>query len=189
MGRNVSILIPFVLPIIGCGIYFILYKLNFSSYKFRLYAVILCLIFPQSLQSAYIFYHNFYPDSRIIAKRWLKKNISNSSSVGFNDSCSGSSPASSAGLNAVFDPSAKLKLDYYVLNSYWSSFLDKHYLNRFGYLRFVDQKYIHFYEYESNEAFKFDRFDNIQSANINDYSIIKIFQSNGPDIIVLKSTF
>jgi len=81
LGRNVSILIPFVLPIIGCGIYFILYKLNFSSYKFRLYAVILCLIFPQSLQSAYIFYHNFYPDSRIIAKRWLEKNISNSSSV------------------------------------------------------------------------------------------------------------
>jgi hypothetical protein len=187
LGRNVSILIPFVLPIIGCGIYFILYRMNFTSYKFRLYAVILCLIFPQSLQSTYIVYHNFYPDSRIIAKRWLKKNISSSSSVGFNDACSGSSPALRAGLNAIFDPGLKLKLDYYVLNSYWPSFLDKYYFNRFGYLRIIDQKYIHFYEYESNEAFKFDRFKNIESASINNYSIIKIFQSNGPDVIILKS--
>jgi hypothetical protein len=186
LSRNVSILLPFVLPFIGCGVYYLVYKIDFLNLKIRIIIALLILVIPQGLQSIYIFYHNFYPDSRIIAKKWLKNNINNSSTVGYNDACSGSSAASVAGLRVEFDPNLKLNLDYYVLNSYWTNIFDKYYFNRYGYLRFIDQKYIHFYEYEKNEAFKFDRYESVKYAVIPGYSIIKIFKYNGPDVIVLK---
>ena len=186
LNRNVSILIPFVLPIVAFGIYHFVYNCRFFTKKIRFLVIVLGLVIPQGIQSLYIFYHNFYPDSRRVAQIWLKNNINRSADVGFNDACSGSSAAAIAGLNAIYDPYLKHNFEYYVLNSYWASIIDKYYFNRYGYLRFIDQKYIHFYEYENNDAIKSVFLENLDSFKVNNYSIIKIFNSNGPDIIVLK---
>jgi hypothetical protein len=186
LNRNVTIVIPFVLPIVAFGIYRFVYNCSFFTKKIRFLVIVLGLVIPQGIQSLYIFYHNFYPDSRKVAQKWLKNNINKSAEVGFNDACSGSSAAAVAGLNAIYDPYLKHNFEYYVLNSYWASIIDKYYFNRYGYFRFIDQKYIHFYEYEKNDAIKPFFLEKFESFKIDNYSIIKIFNSNGPDIIVLK---
>lgn len=189
INRNMMILLPFILPVFGYGLFSIhKFSLNFSGKKRILIKALLALvvIFP-SAQTGYAFIHDFQPDSRVLAHDWVNKHIPAGATIGMNEFCSGYSPAANATNRLAVDPHMQNGHNYYVLNSYWRGVLDPVYRNRLGVWQVIDQKYLWFHNgLDSNFYRKVDKSVTINSTIPNDYKVLKVFDSNGPDIVILE---
>ena len=124
-------------------------------------------------------------DSRKAAHNWLLERPEfYDIKVGVTYSCSGASPAENISW-LIKDPFARENLEYYVIEDYWpNSFFD--YQKRKNILFVLNHKSDHFYYYNSLRFFN-TRFtyDMELYKNIN-YSLIKEFSGNGPNIYIFK---
>ena len=121
------------------------------------------------------------PASVWASKRWLDKNLPAKARVGSNEFCSGVAPISRTDVSIVVDPLVSLDLDWYVINSYWDSpFFD-------AYGTIGEQKYFHFYRFNRPRNLNLgNSLPDLKSVLPSGYEIVKLFSSNGPDVIVLR---
>ena len=184
LNRNLMIFVPLILIFLGLGSskFWQMGKRKFGAAKiFVLITFLACAI-----NSSYIFLHDFKIDSRVIAANQLRSYIPLNSIVGVNEACSGSSPATEAGFKVDYDPFLEKKFTYYVINSYWPSPYQALYAKN-GILQEFDQKYIHFYLFSNTEFWKLS-FSSMVWDSVDGYDVVKVFKSNGPDVIVLKKS-
>jgi hypothetical protein len=188
INRNMMILLPFILPVFGYGFFSInqfALKLDGNKKLITRAFLTLTIIFASG-QTAYAFVHDFQPDSRIVAHDWLKEHIPAGPTIGTNEFCSGSSPAA-MGNKLAKDPYMKTGYKYYVLNSYWKSALDPVYRNRLGVWQVIDQKYLWFHNNMDDIFYrKIDKSVTIDNTIPSSYRVLKVFDSNGPDIVILE---
>jgi hypothetical protein len=182
LNRNLMIFVPLILVFIGLGSAKLWErkKAVFSIGKF----FVTLAFFVSALNVTYIFLHDFQTDSRVLAANSITKIIPSESTVGINEACSGSSPAQVAGFKTQYDPFLKEQLPYYVLNSYWPGPYQGLY-SKSGILQEFDQKYIHFHLFSNTEFWKLS-FTARDWDIVNGYEVIKVYKSNGPDVIVLR---
>jgi 4-amino-4-deoxy-L-arabinose transferase-like glycosyltransferase len=187
LNRNMSITIPFVIPVMALGAYSMFHTLRA---KLGNNAAIFCaLIF--FAQPSYAFgtsaLHDLKQDSRLLASPWIKENIPNGTVIGVGGTCSNMSPAQTAGFQTEIDAFLDQKKEYYVFVSYWGSPFDDFYRKNVGIFQVVDQKYLHFYHFNDRKIFRLPK----EKLSLNDltptgYEIIKVISSNGPDVIILE---
>jgi len=186
-NRNVSITLPFVIPVMAWGAHslFLLLRAKIGNNK----AIFCALIFfLQPIYSLGVSLSNdLKQDSRLVASLWLKENVPKHMVIGVNESCSGKGPASTAGFQIQTDPFLDQKKEYYVFVHYWGTPFDDFYRKNVGIAQVVDQKYLHFDHVNDRTIFRFPK----QKPTLDDltpigYEIVKLFSSNGPDVIVLK---
>jgi hypothetical protein len=184
LNRNLMIFVPLILIFLGLGSgkFWQMGNSKFSSTKI----LVLIVYFACTINSCYIFLHDFEKDSRVIAASRLGGLIPPNTIVGVNEACSGSSPAGEAGFEILYDPFLKDKLPYYVINSYWPSPYQALY-SKNGFLQEFDQKYIHFYLFSNTEFWKLSFTPRVWDT-VDGYEVVKVFNSNGPDVIVLKKS-
>lgn len=182
LNRNLMIFVPLILLFIGFGSA----KLWESHGRIFTFAkfLVTAAFFAGALNVSYIFFHDFQTDSRVLAANDITRIIPSESTVGINEACSGSSPAQEAGFKTLYDPFLKEQLPYYVLNSYWPGPYQGLY-SKSGVLQEFDQKYIHFYLFSNTEFWKLS-FSTRDWDIVNGYEVIKVYNSNGPDVIVLR---
>lgn len=186
LHRNMAIAVPFLLPVFGYGFYRIVNMIStpFLIKRSVAYLLICLIVVSQGFQTTYAFSHDFNKDSRLLAYEWIRQNIPVKSNVGINEQCFGSSPADQNENNLVTDRFMEKKLDYYVFNSYGNSSLEFYYHNR-GIGQVIDQKYIHFNYFNNLNISYFNDPRTVNDLVPQGYHILKIFSSNGPDIVVL----
>ena len=182
LNRNLMIFVPLILIFLGLGSskFWQMGKRKFGAAKILVLITFLACV----INSSYIFLHDFKMDSRVIAANQLRSYIPLNSIVGVNEACSGSSPAQVAGFRTLYDPFLKEQLPYYVLNSYWPGPYQGLY-SKHGILQEFDQKYIHFYLFSNTTFWKLS-FTIRDWDIVNGYEVIKVYNSNGPDVIVLR---
>lgn len=187
LNRITSITIPFISPVMAIGAYSI-----FSHLSLKLgnkVAVACALIF--FAQPTYSFgisvLHDLKQDSRLLATPWLLENIPEQVVIGVNGSCSGLFPPLSAGFQTQRDPFLDQKLEYYVFVHYWGTPFDDFYRKNDGVAQVVDQKYLHFDHFNDTTFFRFSKPRlTLMDLSPPGYKIIKVFSSNGPDVIVIE---
>ncbi len=182
LNRNLMIFVPLILVFIGLG------SARLWESKKRIFTLgrflVTVAFFASALNVSYIFLHDFQTDSRVLAANNMTRIIPSESTVGINEACSGSSPAQVAGFRTLYDPFLKEQLPYYVLNSYWPGPYQGLY-SKHGILQEFDQKYIHFHLFSNTEFWKLS-FTTRDWDIVNGYEVIKVYNSNGPDVIVLR---
>ena len=188
--RNAIIVLPFVLPVFGYGlnelISIVTNRKSCLPIKIVIIAFISGLTLVLSLQSLSSFSHDLRVDSRVLAYKWISENIPSGSMIGTNEFCSGSSPAEQNKNTLVIDPEMRKNLDYYVFNTYWNSVVDPAY-KRKGLLEIEEQKYIHFYQFNAINLYFSDADQRtLESIIPQEYQILRVLNSNGPDIVILK---
>ena len=187
--RNMTIFLPLIFLIAGVGINCLYQYMSAGSKKQKIFAVLVLtgIVFSQIPQLALTIKRDFDIDSRVLAEDWLKKNIPTTAMIGTNEFCAGPSPAKIAGFKTQIDPLMNNDLDYYVFDSYWASIFEPFYKGNKGVLQEWDQKYLHFYFLNDIDIFRW-KSDSVQIASMvpPGYHLIKRFQSNGPDVLILK---
>lgn len=181
-SRNIAIGLPFITLFLVVGINqwtsdSFVGRRSFLAIRISLPFLMLSPIAAESLRSIQ---SDIQTDSRDQAVTWVRKNIPTNVSLGSNEFCSGLSPGDVAGFKTTIDPTFSLRLDYYLLNSYWDSPLSPYYQSH------SNQKFFHFYRLK-NSSVPF-RFPNLDKTNFipRGYEIIKVLSGDGPEIIVLR---
>jgi hypothetical protein len=176
--RNISILIPFLIPVFTLGIYCII------NYGKRNLTIFLIFLAPAFYYASIVFSNNA-PDSRLIAQTWIIENIDKSSTFAANEFCSGSSPAEVAGYSTAGDSGFTSSSDYVLISSYWNSPLSSFYWTR-GVLQYIDPGYIHFYNMNNRSLLKFSNDVLKTGFTYEGYSLIKIFEGSGPTLFLFR---
>lgn len=182
LNRNLMIFVPLILIFIGLGSAKLWESKKGTFTPAKLLVTI--AFFASAINVSYISVHDFQTDSRVLAANNLNRIIPSESIVGINEACSGSSPAQVAGFKTIYDPFLREQLPYYVLNSYWPGPYQGLY-SKSGILQEFDQKYIHFHLFSNTEFWKLS-FTTRDWDIVNGYEVIKVYNSNGPDVIVLR---
>lgn len=193
LHRNVSILIPFIFPIIGIGIYqfYILFTNKFSPFvRFLSNSYIFFFSLVLISNFIFLFFNNLHYDSRFMAMKWLQSNLLSDVTIGTNEACSGPSPAHGFTFQDNNDPMFVYNYEYYVINSYWDSKIDYLYHYSKPIITLMNQHYVHFNYWNEKNIFKNslvkdNSFENYNSVMSN-YELIKTFKGYGPVIYVLK---
>jgi hypothetical protein len=186
--RNMTSAVPFLVPFLAIGIKFIIESVSkrIPGQRTILIGAFGLLLFVPVLSYCYLVNNSLKVDTRILAEAWLKETVGSAMMIGTNEFCSGSSPAQVAGLTSKHDPLMEYKLEYYVFNSYWQNPATEYYADR-GVLSLIDQSNIHFEQANRTKLLsRLSKIDPSRVFNLRDYKIQKIFQGNGPDIIILK---
>ena len=184
LNRNINLFVPFVLICLNLGIDQVFnMKINPLSNFLKVLLTIFSFIYFISFSIT--IYDDLKTDSRIAAHNWLSErpefyNIK----VGVSASCSGASPAENISW-VIQDPFGEEKFQYYVLEDYSrNGFFD--FQERPNLLFVLNRKDDHF-DYIKNPRFFNNRFRYKLSLYENlDYSLIKTFSGNGPDIHIFK---
>lgn len=192
LHRNVSILIPFVIPLIGIGTFeFYNFFANKNYFLVNFFSKIYISFFFIILLAnfLYLFLNNLQEDSRVMALKWLRSNLDNGVTIGNNEVCSGPSPAHEAGFGHNHDPMFVYNYDYYVINSYWDSKIDYLYHHRNPIITLPNQHYIHFNYFNENNIFKNalnkpNSYEDYKSV-MDNYTVIKTFEGYGPKFYIL----
>lgn len=192
-NRNIVSSIPFLLPIIAAGLT-ALVSTRPSPRVLKLRPVVLgglgLLAALQFAQVAANFAADLAPDSEPIAAAWIAKHVPHGTTVGTNPACS-ESAAQVAGLPTQPDTYLADGLQYYVINSYWESGLNKAYRGPAATTAILNQKYLHYY-FPSDRDLPSDVLHlpwptvTPQEAAPSGYHVIRVFDSNGPTIVVLR---
>lgn len=190
INRNVLITAPFLLLLISFGVLQLFKHFNKMRLFRKLFFTTLSLA-ALSIQFIFVFdsvMKDLKPDSRFVAAEWIGANISENETLGINDVCSGASAAYLAGRNSVLDPWMDEGLNYYVINSYWDSEINQNFrgVNAAHYL--LEQKYIHFSYFNDKGlgTYILNIFDIHKPQIPSGFSLMKIIDSNGPQIWILK---
>ncbi len=179
LNRNVSILIPFVIPILSIGIYQISLFLINNKKNF----ILLFFYLPPLLFFIFITYSDFGIDSRYIAYEWLKKNVKANESIITNESCS----VPTFGDKFFNGPTSELVEDFFIINSYWFSGENLPERGR-GLLQIINQKNLHFYNFNDASLYKpiHHRDYNVGDIFFEKYILVKKINKNGPGIYIFK---
>jgi 4-amino-4-deoxy-L-arabinose transferase-like glycosyltransferase len=190
INRNIMLAVPFVITIAAIGISWLLEK---STFAYGYFSVLVRIVVGVAFATQVVLVGNaviqdFAPDSSVEAANWIETGIPRGVTVGTNDSCSGQSPAITAGMTTAVDPGMSSQYPYYVFNSYWPSASDVSYRDRNAAWSLLNQKYLHFYYYGDRNLPEYfpDIFAEPKISAPDGYEVIKWFRSNGPDIVVLK---
>jgi hypothetical protein len=187
LHRNVSILIPYLIPVISMGCYFFIDKFiqnqfkNGSAIKGYFYLSIFLLSFSYSLFQFYvILFNDFLKDSRQVANEWVIENINSNITIGVNEACFYPT-AGRVNNNYEIDPYFEKKYDYYVIESYWPSAISN--LDRGkNYLFEFNQTKIHYYYFNNRNII----YPDVSNSIPENYSIIRVFANYGPKVYILK---
>ena len=179
LNRNVSILIPFVIPILSIGIYQISLFLINNKKNF----ILLFFYLPPLLFFIFITYSDFDIDSRYIAYEWLKKNVKANESIITNESCS----VPTFGDKFFNGPTSELVEDFFIINSYWSAGENFPERGR-GLLQIINQKNLHFYNFNDTSLYKpiVHKDYNVGDIFFEKYILVKKINKNGPGIYIFK---
>jgi 4-amino-4-deoxy-L-arabinose transferase-like glycosyltransferase len=188
INRNISLVIPLIIPIASIGLYAILS--HKSSYDFIKWLTRIMCVLPIAIligNFLYSYSHDLKLDSRIIAEERLTRFAEDNLVVGTNEFCSGDSPAAVLNMPTSADPFLKNNYKYYVLNSYWPSALSSSLIYP-GVLLQPDQKYLHFYNFNDTSILR-KRSTNIENIVLPEGFLIReLITSNGPDIYLIENT-
>jgi len=184
INRNINLFVPFVLICLNLGIdqVFVIKTTGLTNTLKGLLSIF-SLIYLISFSIT--IYDDLKTDSRVSAHNWLSERPEFSNiKVGVPYSCSGASPAENISW-LIKDPYGEEKLKYYILEDYWpNGFFD--YQERPNILFVLNHKDNHF-DYFSNLRFFNNRFKyEISLYENSNYSLIKSFSGNGPDIHIFK---
>lgn len=184
INRNVAIAIPFLIVIASMGLTRLLENRLYDQGSRRRgarFAIASVFLLWPALETSASVIHDLSPDSRLIAQDWIRKNIPLNVTVGINEFCSGPPPIDRSDLQIVPDPQMTQNLDYYVLNSYWSSPFSN------AYESVGEQKYFHFYRFNDLNLFQYrNSSPQLEKFVPRGFQLVEVFSSNGPDIIVLR---
>jgi hypothetical protein len=178
ISRNVSLLIPFLIPVFTLGVY------GISKYFKSYYPIIFLLLIPFVYYSIILFSY-LEVDSRVMAQSWIEKNIYNKSTFDVNEFCSGDSPAHVSGFLTNYNTSFDSSADYVLINSYWGSPLSSMYWVR-GALQYIDPSFLHFYNLNSRVLWRDYEVGMNLGYRYKNYVLIKIFDGSGPTLFLFK---
>jgi 4-amino-4-deoxy-L-arabinose transferase-like glycosyltransferase len=184
VNRNINLFVPFVLICLNLGIdqVFVIKTTRLANSLKGLLSIF-SLIYLISFSIT--IYDDLKTDSRVSTHNWLSERPEFFDvKVGVPYSCSGASPAENISW-LIKDPYGEEKLEYYVLEDYWpNAFFD--YQERSNILFVMNHKDNHF-DYFSNLRFFNNRSKYELSLYENsNYSLIKTFSGNGPDVHIFK---
>ncbi len=188
LHRNMTIAIPFVLPVLGYGLLVLAravraaagWRAGGAALLLALVAMFVAVGFVRSTV------RDLRPDPRELAAEWIAARVPTAAIVGINAGCAGPSPAEVAGRTIAIDPGVTKGLDYYVLDAYWASRLSPAYSTRGLMWWAADQRYIHFYGADDTTvvgSLSTPEVDQLVPAG---YRIVQTFTGSGPDIVVLE---
>lgn len=190
LNRNISIVLPFIVIPLTASIKYLMFKFVHGGFKVRLIvscAMILVIGFGtgQFLYSLKKDFNN--KDSSALAHNWIDENLDRTAIIGINSACNGDSPAQNLGFETVYDPEISQQLSIYVLTSYWDHPFIPYYRDSRPYWLELDQKYIHFYHFSDKRIMVFPKNKpSIEELVPMGYVLEKSFESNGPDILILR---
>ena len=195
INRNMSIFIPLIFIFSAIGLERVLSvvekELTYHlKIKFTLSAfVVLIFCLTPAIQTSSAILADLRPDSRILAREWISRNIPLGTTVGSNDLCSAPSTADPNAYSIVKDGLFEERLDYYVIDSFFKpSIFDDVYRSK-GILQQPLQKLHHYYfGFYDYDVFRLSK-GSISAEKIatkNGYKIIARFMGAGPEILILK---
>ena len=184
LNRNINLFVPIVLICLNLGIDQV-FNMKINPLSNILKGLLSIFSFIYLISFSITIYDDLKTDSRIAAHNWLSERPEfYDIKVGISNSCSGSSPAENISW-VIHDPYGEEKFQYYVLADYSrNGFFD--FQERPNVLFVLNRKDDHF-DYIRNLRFFNNRFKYKLSLyeNLN-YSLIKTFAGNGPDIHIFK---
>jgi hypothetical protein len=195
INRNMSIFIPLIFVFSAIGLERVLsvlekrmtYHLKTKYTLFAFVVIIFCL--TPVIQTSSAILSDLRPDSRILAREWISKNIPLGTTVGSNDLCSAPSTADPNSYSIIKDGLFEQRLDYYVIDSYFKpSIFDAVYRSK-GVLQQPLQKLHHYYfGFYDYDVFRISKasISAEEIATKNGYKIIARFMGAGPEILILK---
>ena len=191
-NRNIIASIPFLLPLIAVGIGRLIHSdpgRTRTRTRFALVVVALAAVLQLAQVGANAI-SDLRPDSEPVAAAWVAQHVPTSAVVGTNGTCS-ASPAQVAGYATRVDPDLAQGLEYYVINSYWDSVLNPAFRGPAAAWTILDQKYLHYY-FASDRNLPVDVLTlpwpsrDVRDVTPSGYAVVKVFDSNGPSIVVLR---
>ncbi len=190
INRNVMLAAPYLIMLTTIGIFELIRRLlGMSAYlKFAGLSLIAAAFLTQFAITTASALKDLNPESQVEAVSWISSNIPEDAVIGVNDQCSGFSSAHEAGRKTALDPDMVEKLEYYVFNSYWDGAIESNFRGFAGARYFLDQKYIHFSYYNDKSIGSYLP-GLIASQHLripSGYDLLKRFDSNGPEIWILK---
>jgi len=169
--RNIILGIPYVLFLLLYGFNYYLRKINNPTIK---YLLIFFLLFEIIVKSGITFYYDLKTDSRILASRWIKKNVPAGSTIGQS--------------KYMKNPIENFKnSDFLILDSWWSDLYDfnKHKSNQTPFILFKEPiiNNLHFINSGGvpyNEKYlKYKRI-------IQNYDFVTTLNGYGPKVFIFK---
>ncbi len=185
--RNMMILEPLTLAVIGVGIAWAVRSASQKGRWFQLAVFFVCAltVLLPAKRTAQAVARSSQTDSRVQAENWIRANVPAGASIGTNEFCSGKSPAAEAGFVPVDDGFMQSRLDYYVMNSYWLGMLSPAYFSNRGVLQESDDSLIHYYHFNDRTLWR-DFGSVTVSTNVpQGYRVVKVFHGSGPEIVIL----
>jgi hypothetical protein len=184
INRNVSILIPFLVPVYAIGFFSVFEYFSEKKSNFK-YVSLATIIFPLA-----IFTINtgseYTKDARLKAAEWLSVNIAEGELFGTNEFCSEQSPAEVAGFSVEPDPYFNKNYQYYLLNKNWKSALSTEYWRK-GFIQQLNQKYIHYYNFNDRRMWNFTPPKKLEIGDeYNNYQLINIFEGRGTTMYLYR---
>lgn len=187
LHRNMSLLVPVVAILFAYGVNAVACRLGKNIPLIKPLIIGLIFLTPTIHTAAAIKKDFLNKDSRILAREWIKMNLPVDAIVGHNQFCLGESPAQIENIQLIADPQMSMSLPYYVYNAYAPGRLERAYLHRWGYSQLDDQKDIHAYNINYTRFYKsYDPSRDLEAIIPEGYGVMKLFSSNGPDIVILE---
>jgi len=181
-SRNIAVGLPFVTVLLVVGVnHLVSNPKNCSRTSIAMRFVFLfLLLLPIAKESLIAIRSDLRSDSRNQAVIWIKDNIPINTNIGSNEFCSGLSPADVSGFKTTIDPTFSLRLDYYLLNSYWESPLSPSYQSN------LNQRFFHFYRIKNGAIPFIHRSLSKKDYVPKGYEIVNVIDGDGPEIVILK---
>ena len=190
VSRNIIPVTPLFLAMCSIGAGALIARLKLTprpAYRTLVICVAL-LAGAQSSLAAYAFLKDLEPDSRQLAEVWIQANISDTVTIGTNESCFGSSAAEVAGKTVTADPFMEKDLEYYVFDSYGESLISGQFRGTNASEALLQPKYLHFYYHRDKEIYKslLGLIMPEQSTTVDEYELVQRFNNNGPEVWIWK---
>ncbi len=184
LNRNINLFVPLVLICLNLGIDNFIYS-NKGNIKSLLKVNLFLFLVIYILSFSITIFDDLDTDSRIEARNWISERSEfQNIEVGINTACNGSNVAKNISILTV-DIDAKQNLDYYIIDDYGKSgFIDIQ--DRRNILSIMNHKNNHFYYFQNLNYFSYKVNNNVSLDKIKNYSLIKKFSGNGPNIYIFK---
>jgi len=184
LNRNINLFIPFILICLNLGIDNFVYSEK-GKVRNLLKVNLLALFVIYILSTSVTIIDDLETDSRVRARNWISERPEfYNKEVGINTSCNGSNVAKNISI-LIQDKDANQNLDYYIIDDYGiSGFINSN--DRKNILFIMNHKNDHYYYFKNLNFFTYRLTDNANLIENKNYSLIKQFSGNGPNVYIFK---
>lgn len=184
LNRNINLFIPFILICLNLGIDNFIYSKK-RAVRNLLKLNLFALLVIYTLSTSVTIMDDLDTDSRIEARNWISERPEfYNKEVGINTTCNGSNVAKNISI-LIEDRDAKQNLEYYIIDDYgMSGFISSN--DRRNILFIMNHKNDHYYYFKNLNFFTYRLSDDRNLIENKNYSLIKQFSGNGPNIYIFK---